>query len=808
MQKRPLIFLCLATFIGSFLGIQFNFSLLHLLIALLLLFSFICFFKNHGRIVSLLFFIVAITTFNATAQKNTYKLKVQTLLKTKEYSGSISDIRSMSGTQKKLLVQSGNTTIELKLYDAASALPLQAGQYIKFNGQLKSFDPPLSEILFDSYSYGLSHNIHARASIKDPHHILWQQGPKNFISSIRNRLRHSINAHLVPHQSSLLLALILGETDLFSPEQKEIYQKIGAQHLLAVSGLQVSMLAGIIFFTLSPFFSLILRPQKSLIALKLSALLSVFLLWFFVALCHFPPSAIRAGLMASIALFPALIGFKVDLLDSLLASCFLCLLFDPLSLKDLGFLLSYAATLGLICTHHFGKDWIHFLKSRSYILTILFGWAISSMGAFLATLPITCLFFASWAPSGALANLFLVPIASILQIPAIIFGLIGALTDWTWLLSLAGFCANLIEIFTDFLSSQIGNVFFLPHFSFGALICCTIGSFILFLSLLKKHSLLITLSSSSIILAFISLIFSKEQGLKVTIIPVGQGDASLIQTPSGKNILVDAGGNPFSNYDPGKNIVVPTLKHLGVKKLDALVITHPDPDHILGAFAVLDSFEIKEIWHSGYKPGHHLHERLTKKAFEKSVPIKTTEQILGTHNFGHSTLRVLAPFTNSQDPYFKDLKANDNSLVLLIEYGGKNLLLPGDIEKKGEQLLLSQYKDLHADIVKAPHHGSRTSSTKAFVKKMNPQYVIYSTGKNNRFSFPHQEVVERYQQQGAISFDTAIDGQIKILISNNQIDIAGFTSPCKKKAGKILHEEFVEKNWFSSHISHQVCAKT
>lgn len=376
--------------------------------------------------------------------------------------------------------------------------------------------------------------------------------------------------------------------------------------------------------------------------------------------------------------------------------------------------------------------------------------------------------------------MFLVPVAAFLQIPAIILGLFGALFHSSLCLGTAGFFASLIELCTELLGSLIGGISYIPQFSNWALILCTIGMFILFLSILKKQTVSILLSSITIGISLISIIPFNNLPLQVTVIPVGQGDSSLAQLPSGENILIDAGGASFGDYDPGASIVVPTLQRLGVKTLDILVISHPDPDHLLGAFAVLDTFPVKEIWHSGFKDGHPLTERLYKKAQSKALPIKNARELLGHHRFGETIITILAPNTHTEAPYFKHLKANDNSLVVRITHEHKNLLWPGDLEKKGEELLLQEHEDLHADIVKAPHHGSQTSSTEAFIDRVNPRFVIYSTGPHNRFSFPHETIVERYRKRGVISFNTAVDGQIKIEISKDKIDIAGFSSSCKR----------------------------
>lgn len=371
-KKRPIFFLCCAATLGTYGGLSYALSWNYLGAFALALLALIPLSPQRMRIVSFCGFTGLLCALNAQYQKIIYEEKLELISKEYPIHGLVLDVRVLSGWEKKVRIKTSSSTIELTLKDAASMLPLQPGYRVSVATTLQSMKPPLSPVLFDAYSYGLTHGIHAHAFIKDPELIIFQEGAPPLLSFLRSSLRQEIFAHLAPHQASLLLALILGETDLFSRSQKEIYRIIGAQHLLAVSGLQVSMLAAICFIILTLFLNLLLPPHCSLVAARIGALLSIFFVWFFVALCHNPPSATRAGLMATVALFPALFGRTVDLFDALLVSCFLSLLFDPLSIKDLGFLLSYAATLGLICTHYAGQSWTIILRAQSVLGALLF----------------------------------------------------------------------------------------------------------------------------------------------------------------------------------------------------------------------------------------------------------------------------------------------------------------------------------------------------------------------------------------------------------------------------------------------------
>ncbi len=213
-----------------------------------------------------------------------------------------------------------------------------------------------------------------------------------------------------------------------------------------------------------------------------------------------------------------------------------------------------------------------------------------------------------------------------------------------------------------------------------------------------------------------------------------------------------------------------------MNKLDVLAITHPDADHILGSFAIMDNFKINEIWLSSKTIKNDNLEAFLKKALSKNIPIKSINNILGENKFGDTILEVLAP-----KEYDHKLSINNNSLVIKISFANKTLLWPGDIEDEAEEKLLLSQANIKADILKAPHHGSKTSSTKEFIEAVMPKIVIFSTGINNRFGFPHKEVLERYSKKQVKIFDTAQDGEIIIEISKENFSVNTFKQSYQNK---------------------------
>jgi competence protein ComEC len=263
----------------------------------------------------------------------------------------------------------------------------------------------------------------------------------------------------------------------------------------------------------------------------------------------------------------------------------------------------------------------------------------------------------------------------------------------------------------------------------------------------------------------LSLSCAKGKGgrLEVTFLDVDQGDSIFISTPSGKNILIDGGKRaipPYSKFDAGKEVVLPFLKNKGVKRIDTLIATHPDVDHIGGLLAVLDSnIQIDRV----LDPGHR-HTSYTYRDFLKKIERRKetkyyqprADQVL---NWGDEVkVQVLSPahlFRGS----------NNSSIVIKLEFGDISFLLTGDAEKEAEGEMVSRYGNkLKGTVLKASHHGSRTGSSLNFLKAVNPRVAVISCGKKNKFGHPHKEVMDklarfkvkvyRTDYQGNITFTT------------------------------------------------------
>ncbi|MBU4310156.1 MBL fold metallo-hydrolase, partial [bacterium] len=242
----------------------------------------------------------------------------------------------------------------------------------------------------------------------------------------------------------------------------------------------------------------------------------------------------------------------------------------------------------------------------------------------------------------------------------------------------------------------------------------------------------------------LSLGCAKEKGgrLEVTFLDVGQGDSIFISTPGGKNILIDGGKRaipPHSYFDAGKEVVLPFLKNRGVKRIDTLIATHPDGDHIGGLLAVLDSdIQIDKVLDCGYRHTSYTYQDFLKK-IERRRETKYYQPRAGQIlNWGNEVkVQVLSPAH-----LFRD--SNNSSIVIKLEFGDISFLFTGDVEKEAEGEMVLRYGDgLKSTVLKASHHGSRTGSSLSFLKAVRPQVTVISCGRKNKYGLPHKEVMDK-----------------------------------------------------------------
>lgn len=615
---------------------------------------------------------------------------------------------------------------------------------------------------FDYGSYLESQGIWSRWSV-DSLRIVGNPKPKG-IAGLRIDLEAKIDT-LFPKHIGLVKALILGEKNELRPQIQREFQRSGLSHLMAVSGLHVGILLAPIMLLL-PWARM--QSWRSLVLLVTTAGLLFFYAW----LLDFPPSVVRASLMAVLFLLGSLFALAAHPVNILSAAALVILLVDPHALFNIGFQLSFGAVLAIILFltpiqmrlyERFGAGWKTKLATL-VLLTVIIQLALS---------PVLVFYFGEISVIAPLANL-----PAVFTATGLVWSVVGSLLLSEIWFEAARFAAVGSHYLAEFLQTQarmFSSVEYAsltwsrPDWKWILLLFCLIVTPLSMKrpgfrrTLIGLQVLLLLAISSQTFFAFLRE-RSNPFDLELLVFDVGQGDATLITTPNQKHILVDT-GPAFEDYTAFEYIVLPYLKKQGIHELDALILSHPHHDHHGGTPAVLKNVNVKELIEARPIPAEK------NGVFEANYRLLASE--MGTYsrfvkagdelNLDPALwISVLSP----AEGLMESSHINDDSIVLRIQYGETVLLLTGDAELEAEHFMLEHMKDwLDADFLKAGHHGSRTSSSTAFLGVVSPRWSSVSNGWRNRYQHPHPETVASLQEYNTDVFFTALEGSLRFQFS-------------------------------------------
>jgi competence protein ComEC len=251
--------------------------------------------------------------------------------------------------------------------------------------------------------------------------------------------------------------------------------------------------------------------------------------------------------------------------------------------------------------------------------------------------------------------------------------------------------------------------------------------------------------------------------LAVTFLDVGHGSATVLEFPDGRNLLIDGGGSPNPAFDLGERVVSPFLRQRKISRLEAVVLTHPHPDHLNGLPFILEKFQVGELWWNGDRVDSESFKRLEVLIRNQGIPVHTL--CAGwTREYGLVRVSCLHPAERGERqeaPTTWD-GHNNRSLVLQFTCGDQALLLPADTESEAEAKLIRSGLPLRSQVLQGPHHGSRTSNQSAFLEAVAPRWAVFSARASNRFPLPHPEVLERYRDCGIFILRTDQEGAITL----------------------------------------------
>lgn len=666
------------------------------------------------------------------------------------------------------LMHETNGTVLLALEGAGRGL--KAGDRVRFFTRLKE---PFNYGNPGEYDYRWrlnSKGIYATGYINNERLIIkLSDGKRGFLSHVedfRTGVRSFLDATGSMHRESLK-ALLIGEKSGIDRDVQEAFVKTGTAHILAISGLHVGIVA---FFSYGIFLFILKRSERLILAInikKAALILSLFPVAGYGFLSGFPVSAQRAVAMAFAYVFTAVINRGKNLYNILALAALIILVIEPYALWEISFQLTFAAVFSIVyllprlngflpekpADEFGGGDWFGSTLSRFRRWIIPAG--LTTVAAALGTGPILAYHFHRVSITGVAANLIVVPLTGAV-VPLLIISA-ALLPFWAWGAG-AGF------FFSDILFDVIVRVikFFagLPYSSVWVS-TPTILEVILFYALIvsvsniKKGRLYRFITPVVVLLMLLDWGYWNYHGrwnrsLKVTFISVGQGDCALVEFPGGATMLIDGGGLYGTEFDTGERIIAPLLWHKKIGRIDYMVLSHAQRDHMAGLKFVAGNFKVGEFWWNGDGRLGELKRLISNGA----APVRVVSAASGGRVINGVAVEVLNPVNPPEaDP-------NNRSLVLRLTYGERAFLFTGDIGAEAERLLSK--RPIRAAVLKSPHHGSRYSSTVSFLEAVRPSVVVISVGRLNPFGFPHVETLSAYRRSGARVFRTDVDGAVEV----------------------------------------------
>ena len=627
----------------------------------------------------------------------------------------------------------------------------QPGDSICYEASWYPVTPPTVPGAFDTQGWLKSQNLAAYGKFKHwtSYHGKWTF--ERTFSKFRSFMQSRFAKHLDPAETGLLMGLLAGDKSSIPEVLRSDFQRSGLVHVLAISGFHVVLLAGMLMV----FLKATGLPHKAVI------FIAVALLAIYIPITGGSPAVRRAVMMFAIPLIGTLFGKPANTLTSLGVALILIILPEPHIIWNPGFQLSFAATAGIIIgTPHNPTKLLPDSLKQNKLWQKIQAFAIDptyvTLCATLATAPFLIYHFKTLSPFAWFGNIIVVPAISL----GMQAGLFAQLSPVDFICgtfcAAARFFLRLASLLTRILSDSAAASMTVGPFPPAVLLA--LGILILLLPVCYKNYIARKYAFICVLVA--AALFAFESYHKVlhpswtlTTIDVGQGDSHLIKAPSGRYFLVDAGDN--SRQDSGKDIIVPFLHHIGVSKLDALIITHPDKDHFGGALSLLKMFPVKELWASdcSMKESKPDWQQVLSEARKRNIPIRNIHRgILWKENYFE--MRTIHPRNDVC------VEANEGSITLRLKGLGHSAVLTGDLTDKGEKEIIKTDAYLKSDVLKLGHHGSKTSSSAAFLNAVSPMYAIIPSGRKNKFRHPHKQVTDRLDSLHIPYINTAKKGTI------------------------------------------------
>lgn len=590
------------------------------------------------------------------------------------------------------------------------------GDYIYVKGKLIKPKDNTNFNLFNYKKYLLSNNI--KYTVKASNIKILKRN-KNIFYKLKNYIFFKIKS--LDKSKKYILTFIFADKSYMDKEMYDNYQNLGISHLFAVSGMHISLVTFILLK--------LLEGKNEVI----KYLITFIFLILYLFLTNYTISMVRACFQFILIFINKLFKLNIDNSNIVIFLFSVLIILNPYIIYNIGFLFSFSISFTLIKF----KDMI----TGDFMIKNI----KTSLLSFFVSMPILINNFFKVNFLSIILNIIYIPFVSYILFPLCLITVLFPFFD-----SFTYFVINFFETITKFFSSINLLTFSITKMN----IILVIIYYFIFLWIIKSNDKL----KKKIIIAFIFIVFIINNNTivnnEVHFLDVGQGDSTLIRIKN-KNILIDTGGN--INFNISKNVLIPYFRSSGVKKIDYLILTHGDYDHMGEAINLVENFKVeKVIFNCG--PYNDLENELIEVLDKKKIKYYSYIKELNVDNNKFHFLQ-----TKEYD------NENENSNVIYTELNGYKFMFMGDAGVEKEEDILEKYNVSKIDVLKIGHHGSKTSSDKNFIDEMNPKYSVISVGKNNRYGHPNKEVLNNLDNSKIYRTDQ--DGSIIFKIKNNKLKI-------------------------------------
>ena len=620
------------------------------------------------------------------------------------------------------------------------------GQTLIVTGTIQLWKPASNDGNFDAKSYYEAQKI--SFWLKDAT-VQKAYGNKNRyregLFKFRQKLRDIYETYLEEADAGVISTMTLGDKSLLSPDTKSLYQKAGISHILAISGLHISVI-GMGLYSL-------LRKMK--LSFFMSGVLSGFIIVSYGVMCGFGTSSKRAVLMFAVMLIAKWIGRSYDSLSALALSSIMLLWDNPYLLWYAGFLLSFAAVLGVVAV---GQTLLQIKKAEFSVMENF----IVSFSIQLITLPITAYYFFEVPVWSMLINFFVLPLLALLLFLALFGGIFGIIVPA--IAPVCFFICHLILLFYKkvcLLGIKLPGAVWVtgkpPVWKIIVFYLC-IAIILVFMKKRKKRKGFVTIGI--ILLCFV--LYHPIRGFEMDVLDVGQGDGIFLHTENGTAIFFDGGSTDVSKV--GQYRILPFLKSKGVSEIDYWVVTHTDADHISGLQEVLENrYPVKYLVFSKYVVPDDAYENLRELSKENGTEILNINAG-DTLTDGDRKLKCIFP-----DKNYKSSDKNALSLVMLYEDSQFSGIFTGDISSEEEAYIVKNNFAGPVAFYKSAHHGSKYSNSEEFLNLLSPEISTVSCGADNKYGHPGDEAVCNMEKSGSMVYYTMESGRIRLSLKSGKI---------------------------------------